>query len=189
MQKLYNLFESFLESTEDNSFKIISEVKSEFLKYHIENSQGLCDPIIRPDSEEYYEMMLEAKQLFIEGKLSVSDRNKELLSKLDIGKPGIYKGEKVRLDSPKRINYEANKKFFVYVDSGRIDKESGLPVAKKIEWGDPNLSIKNYDEDAARSFQARHQCHLKNDKTKPGFWACHIHLFAKKLGLSSNRPW
>jgi hypothetical protein len=189
MSKLYNLFENFLAESEDNSIKVFGLIENEFLKYHVENNMPLYDPIVRPDSEEYYNMMIEAKQLYLEGKLSVTDRNKELLSKLDIGKPAIYKDKKVKLDSPKRINYESDKKFFVFVDSGKVDKESGLPIAKKIEWGDPNLSIKNYDEKAAASFQARHQCHLKNDKTTPGFWACHIHLFAKSLGLSSNRPW
>jgi hypothetical protein len=101
---------------------------------------------------------------------------------------GIYQGKSVSLDSPSRTPKGDKKKFQVYVNSGRKNKD-GRVVAKKIRWGDPNLKIRNSDPEASKSFRARHQCSSKKDKKTPGWWACNVHLFAKQLGLSSNRPW
>ena len=83
---------------------------------------------------------------------------------LEVGKKAIYKDrksgrtKKVKLDSPER---GGNKKFIVYRNTGRTDKETGEIVAKKIEWGDPGLSVKNDDPGRAKSFWARHQCDQK----------------------------
>jgi len=112
---------------------------------------------------------------------------------LEVGKAAIYKPRgkdpiKVKLDSPER---GGDKKFIVYHNSGRTDKEGNI-IATKIEWGDPNLTIKNDDPGRAASFWARHQCDLqkKMDPSKTGFWACYgPTLFGKQLGLKSDQPW
>ena len=114
-------------------------------------------------------------------------RDKAIAS-LKTGEKAIYDGRKVKLHLPDYDN-EAGKKFRVYLDSGKKDEKTGLPVANILRFGDPNLSIKNGDKETADSFQARHKCDSKGDITAAGFWACNIHLFAKHLGLKSDYPW
>jgi len=88
-----------------------------------------------------------------------------------------YHGKKVDLDKPKR---GGPKKFYVYVKNAK-----GNII--KIAFGDTSgLEVKLSDLKARKSFAARHQCHLKNDKTTPGYWACRTPHFAKSLGLSGG---
>ena len=85
-------------------------------------------------------------------------------------------------DTVFRLGSDAHSKLF----------EEAKLVAKKIEWGDPGLSVKNDDPGAAASFWARHQCDQKKkmDPNKAGFWACYgPSLFGKQLGLKSTQPW
>lgn len=113
---------------------------------------------------------------------------------LEVGKPAKFKTTDgkmidVELDIPSR---GGNKKFQVYHNSGKTDKDGNL-IAQKIEWGDASgLSIKNDEPSSAASYWARHQCDLKKkmDPSKPGFWACYApSLFAKELDLISDNPW
>ena len=55
---------------------------------------------------------------------------------------------------------------------------------KKISFGDVHggLTAKVSDPKARKSFAARHQCHLKNDKLKAGYWACRINRYAHLWG-------
>jgi len=111
---------------------------------------------------------------------------------LNVGKKAKFAGKEVTLDLPKRLPKGGKKKFVVY------HKDKGGTV-HKIEWGDPNLTVKNDDPKRAANFWARHGCegHTKDgtknrklDPTTPGFWACYgPSLFAKELVLSSDEPW
>jgi hypothetical protein len=57
------------------------------------------------------------------------------------------------------------KKYKVYVknDKGNV---------VKVEFGDPNMSIKRDDPKARANFRARHNCDQKKDKTTAGYWSC-----------------
>ena len=111
-------------------------------------------------------------------------------AKSDIGYFAEHNGEMVALDSPMMEAEEKEpelnkpkaggpKKYYVYVKDG--DK------VKKVSWGDTTgLKIKLNDPVARKSFAARHKCDTKNDKTKPGYWACRMPYFAKQLGLSGG---
>ena len=57
------------------------------------------------------------------------------------------------------------KKYKVYVknDKGNV---------VKVEFGDPNMSIKRDDPEARKNFRARHNCDQKKDKTTAGYWSC-----------------
>lgn len=92
-----------------------------------------------------------------------------------------YKGKEVELRKPFRTPGSA-KKFAVYVKNKR-----GNVI--KVSFGDPNLSVKNGDAKAAKSFRARHKCDQKKDPTTPGYWSCNIGRYAKQLGLSSTNKW
>jgi hypothetical protein len=85
--------------------------------------------------------------------------------------------EKVELNKPKR---GGPKKFYVYVknDKGNV---------VKVTFGDTTgLSVKFDDDEARKSFVARHDCANKKDKTKPGYWSCNLPKYASQLGLSNG---
>jgi hypothetical protein len=95
-----------------------------------------------------------------------------------------YQGRKVELNKPKR-NTGSGKKYMVYVK----DPKSGN--VRKITFGDlkGGLTAKTSDPEARKRFAARHDCENKNDKTKPGYWACRLPRYAKSLGISASGKW
>jgi len=161
---------------------------SDGMKYHLANQIPIRKCIYAAWSDQYCNLMKEARKLVKEGHLTVDDDDMVILAKLQTGTKAVWQGKSVVLDSPRRNSGNPDKKFIVYHSTGKKDKE-GNWIAKKIEWGSPDLNIKNSDDKARKSFLARHQCHLKKDQSTPGWWACNIHRFAKELGLESDKPW
>jgi hypothetical protein len=168
---------------------------SEELKAHIEEGLDLTNSFFRLGSEGYTKLFEEVKEYWDKGNIILKGPSGWMAKNLEVGKKAIYKDresgrtKKVKLDSPER---GGNKKFIVYRNTGRTDKETGEIIAKKIEWGDPGLSVKNDDPGRAASFWARHGCDKKEkmDPNKAGFWACYgPTLFGKQLGLKSDAPW
>ena len=162
----------------------MNNVVLEALDLHREHNIPLSENIFRPHSENYYKLFCVARTL--KESLELSDFDSYLLS-TDIGEFGIYEGKEVPLDHPLIEEKELNKpkrggskKFYVYVknDKGNI---------VKVEFGDTSGLDVNFDDEAARkSFAARHQCHLKKDKTKPGYWSCNLPRYAAELGLKGG---
>lgn len=158
------------------------------LKAHIEEGLDLTNSFFRLGSDAYIKLFEEVKQYWDKGNVILKGPSGWMAKNLEVGKPAIYQGKKVKLDSPER---GGKKKFIVYRNTGRTDKDGNV-VAKKIEWGDPKLDVKNDDPGRAASFWARHGCDKmeKMDPTKAGFWACYgPTLFGKQLGLKSDQPW
>lgn len=75
-----------------------------------------------------------------------------------------YQGRKVQLNKPFRTP-DGPKKFSVYVQNDR-----GNVV--KVNFGDPNSSIKKDNPERRKSFRARHKCDTAKDKTTPRYWSC-----------------
>ncbi len=158
------------------------------LKAHIEEGLDLTNSFFRLGSDAYIKLFEEVKQYWDKGNVILKGPSGWMAKNLEVGKPAIYQGKKVKLDSPER---GGKKKFIVYRNTGRTDKEGNV-IAKKIEWGDPKSVIKNDDPGRAANFWARHGCDKmeKMDPTKAGFWACYgPTLFGKQLGLKSDQPW
>lgn len=78
-------------------------------------------------------------------------------------KEAKYKGRDVKLNKPTKGDV---KKFKVYVK----DPKSGN--VKKVNFGDPNMTIKKNNPKRRKSFRARHKCDQKKDKTTAGYWSC-----------------
>lgn len=166
---------------------------SEEVKYHIDHNIPLGE-LYRVGSEMYYKVFRDARQLYNEGKIDLTDVDLHLVENTDIGEFAVYKGENVPLDSPMiEAEYQGRevelnkpkaggpKKYYVYVK----DPKSGN--VKKVTWGDTTgLKIKLNDKGARKSFAARHDCANKTDKTKAGYWACNIPKYASQLGLSGG---
>lgn len=168
--------------------RVLSEMAyvSENLQYHLEHNMSLSNTVFRLGSDAWMSLVNEMRGLYEQGLIEVNE-NDEFILLSEAGRTGVYQGKSVPLDSPRRAK-GGNKKFVVYVNSGRKNAE-GRVVAKKIGFGDPKLSVKNDDPARAKSFRARHKCHLKNDKMKAGYWACRIGRYAKQVGLSSSASW
>ena len=169
------------------TFENWSNVSPE-LKAHLEEDLDLTNSLFRLGSDKYTELFEEVKQYWDKGNIILKGPSGWMAKNLEVGKEAIYQGKKVKLDSPER---GGNKKFIVYRNTGKTDKDGNIK-AKKIEWGDPNLSVKNDDPGKSASFWARHKCDTmaKMDPMKAGFWACYgPTLFSKQLGLKSDQPW
>ena len=76
----------------------------------------------------------------------------------------------IREEINKRVNKpfltpDGPKKRSVYVKN-----EKGNTV--KVNFGDPNLSIKRDNPERKKSFRARHNCDNPGLKTKARYWSC-----------------
>ena len=169
-----------------NEYKLMNES----VKYHIDNDLSITESIYRIGSDAYCDFVNEVRRLNQDNKIELSDSDKFIVERLQTGTKAIYKPrggneKEVVLDSPER---GGKKKFIVYRNSGKKN-DDGVIIAKAIEWGDPNLTVKNHDEKASKSFRARHRCTEKTDQMTAGWWACNVHRFYKQLGLKSDKPW
>ena len=67
--------------------------------YHVDRKHPLRESVHRYGSREHVSMMREARALVKSGRLSV-DEDDAFLLETDIGKYGVYEGQKVPLDLP-----------------------------------------------------------------------------------------
>ena len=166
---------------------------SEGLKFHLENKIRVNENIFRPGSIKYFELFAEVRQLSKNGLYKLDENEKYWINETDIGEFALYEGQKVPLDFPlpldekkkKKKNPPLNKptrntgggkKYKVFVR----DKKTGN--IKKVTFGDSKGGLSgNWNDPKARaSFAKRHRCAEKNDKTKPGYWACRAHKYFGK---------
>lgn len=176
---------------------------TEGLEYHKETNIPLDENVYRFGSANYFKLYNEARKLYEDGKLKPIDELEEFFLKSDIGKIGIYEGQKVLLDFPmpmKEAEYKGkdvelnkpkrggSKKFYVYV---RDPKSKNIrKVSFGAAGGGGKLSVKLKDPKARKAFSDRHNCPDKTDKTSAGYWSCALPRFAKQLGLSGGgRYW
>ena len=171
---------------------------SEGLRYHIENGVSLQENVFRIGSKKYLQLFAEARMLLEWGNISLDENSKFLIENTDIGKFGVYEGEKVPLDLPKlneEEDLEENKKkkkkdpplgkpkrggskaYYVYV---RDPKTKNI---KKVSFGSGGLRAKIKDPKARSAFAARHKCSQKKDRTKASYWSCNLPRYAPALGL------
>ena len=123
----------------------------------------------------------------IEEKLeAIQKRMSEISSEMENGllNEAEYQGKKVEIGKPKR---GGSKKFYVYVKNPKTGKIKKVSFGAKAGGG--NLAVKLKDPEARKAFADRHNCEQKNDKTKPGYWACRLPRYAKLLGLSGGGKW
>jgi hypothetical protein len=85
---------------------------------------------------------------------------------LYVGVAVEYQGRKVTLNKPFRTP-SGPKKFSVYVKN-----EKGNVV--KVNFGDPNMTIKKNIPERRKSFRARHNCDNPGPKYKARYWSCRM---------------
>ena len=79
-----------------------------------------------------------------------------------------YQGRKVKLNKPTAGD---SKKFKVYVNTGKKNKDGTIKV-KKVEFGQKGVKIKKSNPERRSSFRARHNCDNPGPKTKARYWSC-----------------
>lgn len=171
---------------------------SESMTYHLDNNVSLIENIFRPFSKEFFNLINEARELYNEGEIEVSDEERWLVES-DFGKkvrlanglvvrlevPYVtehineaeYKGRKVELGKPMR-NSGGGKKYVVYVKNPSTGK------VKKISFGDVHggLTAKVSNPKARKAFASRHNCKTKKDRMTAGYWACRINRYGHLWG-------
>jgi hypothetical protein len=99
--------------------------------YHIDNNKPVVENIFRPGSNQYFNLIKEARILFDNKQIELSELDTELFESSDIGRFIEYNGVSVPLDLPMEIIEELNeadheenqnkpmrggaKKYYVYV--------------------------------------------------------------------------
>ena len=73
-----------------------------------------------------------------------------------------YQGRKVKLGKPMQGDVKKSK---VYVKNAK-----GNVV--KVNFGDPNMTIKKSNPKRRKSFRARHNCDNPGPRTKARYWSC-----------------
>jgi hypothetical protein len=185
-------------------------VISEGLKFHIVEARQLIHNIYRPLSKSYFSLFNEARKLYNNGLLEVSEDDKELLES-NIGTFGIYNNTKVPLDYPitlEEINNFSDTDGEELSVLNEADKKKNPPIGKpkrggskkfyvfvrkpgggikKVSFGDTTgLRAKLNNPKARKAFAARHNCPQKKDRTKASYWSCRLPRYAKLLGFKTS---
>jgi hypothetical protein len=167
-----------------------STMISEGLQYHIDHREGVDRNIFRPESESFFALFREVRNLTALGLYQLNENERELIEETDIGEWGIFEGERVPLDFPMLYEEDIDEakykgrevklgakgakrsqggKAYVYVRDPKTKK------VKKVTFGSslPDaMGDSKAHKERRKSFGRRHKCAEKDDKTKPGYWAC-----------------
>ena len=174
---------------------------SEGLQYHIAEGRMLIHNIYRPLSKSYFDLVREARELYNNGLLSVTEDDMELLES-NLGEFGEYNGIKVPLDYMFSLDELLNevakkdkkhpalgkphrggsKKFYVFV------KDPKTKRIKKVSFGmaGGGLRAKLNNPKARHAFAKRHKCSQAKDRTTARYWSCRLPRYAKLLGFKTT---
>ena len=178
----------------------VKHLISEGLQYHMDKKIQLHESVYRIGSEKHFELIREARALWVRGIINVSEDDQAILE-THLGNFGMYEGEAVPLDMPmvneeKQLKESKKKKkkdppigkpkrggpkaYYVYVRDPKTKR------IKKVIFGSGGLKAKIRNPKARKAFAARHRCKTANDRTTARYWSCRLPRYAKQLGLGSN---
>jgi hypothetical protein len=174
--------EEYLKIADENG---LSPSLSEGLRWHLEEGVSFELPVYRAGTDKYFSLIKEARWLYQENMYTPKSQFEIDLLESNLGEWAEFEGEKVPLDFPMQELIEAEYKgrevelgkpkrgsggkAYVYVRNPKTGK------VMKVSFGS-SMPDAMGDSDAARkrrkSFGDRHNCADKDDRTKPGYWAC-----------------
>ena len=178
----------------------VKHLISEGLQYHMDKKIQLHESVYRIGSEKHFELIREARALWVRGIINVSEDDQAILE-THLGNFGMYEGEAVPLDMPivneeKQLKESKKKKkkdppigkpkrggpkaYYVYVRDPKTKR------IKKVTFGSGGLKAKIRNPKARKAFAARHRCKTATDRTTARYWSCRLPRYAKQLGLGSN---
>ena len=130
----------------------VKHLISEGLQYHMDKKIQLHESVYRIGSEKHFELIREARALWVRGIIDVSEDDQAILE-TNLGHFGMYEGEVVPLDMPmvneiKMPSQEEVDKFFSitqnemhYLNSKPVMGQKGDRVRSEIEpWDEYDLS-------------------------------------------------
>lgn len=174
----------------DNAPKLkdTSTIISEGLQYHITNKKPITDTLYRYGSDAHIKLIIETRQLLEEGRVELSGDDLELFEESDLGRIGIYEGQKVLLDYPLLENEETGwpdevpsrhgdiiftlEKVISTADGKEIAKYSLIDKETGKEWeagGRAYGKVQNLYNDAENTIKpqgARRSTQLEEEKEK-----------------------
>ena len=173
---------------------------TEAMRYHLDNNIQIHDNIFRPGSEAHIELIAETRILWEKEIITLQDADKRLFENTDLGRFGLYEGQKVPLDLPimevEEIDEDkdkkhpalgkphrgGSKKFYVYV------KDPKTKRIKKVSFGMAGgaLRAKLNNPKARQAFSKRMNCPQKKDRTKASYWSCRLPRYSKLLGFKTT---
>jgi len=179
--------EEYLKVADKNG---LSPKLSEGLRWHLEEGVSFETPVYRAGTDKYFSLIKEAKWLYHEKLYQPQSQFEVELLESDLGEWVEFDGKKVPLDFPlqdlNEMEYKGREvelgkpkkgsggKAYVYVRNPKTGK------VKKVSFGS-SMADAMGDSEAARkrrkSFGDRHNCAEKDDRTKPGYWACRATKF------------
>ena len=109
----------------------IKHLISEGLQYHMDKKIQLHESVYRIGSEKHFELIREARALWVRGIIDVSEDDQAILE-TNLGHFGMYEGEAVPLDMP-------------MVNEGNIDKIAG-GIPYKVEGNKAIISMSLPDD-------------------------------------------
>ena len=194
MKNIDSIILKVLKEYKNPPMKLTQNVRiSEDMKYHLDNKLSLSENIFRINSDKYFNLINEARELYFKNKLSLNDNDIWIVESdlsetvtLENGSTvyedmygsvenvnflteAEYQGRKVQLG---KIMQGDIKKFKVYVknDKGKVVKVN-FGFGGKSAKG-KRMTIKKNNPERRRSFRARHNCDNPGPRWKPRYWAC-----------------
>ena len=194
MKNIDSIILKVLKEYKNPPMKLTQNVRiSEDMKYHLDNKLSLSENIFRINSDKYFNLINEARELYFKNKLSLNDNDIWIVESdlsetvtLENGSTVYedmygsvenvnfltedeYQGRKVQLG---KIMQGDIKKFKVYVknDKGKVVKVN-FGFGGKSAKG-KRMVIKKNNPERRKSFRARHNCSNPGPRWKPRYWAC-----------------
>lgn len=90
-------------------------------------------------------------------------QSEKLATVKKVVKEALYHGKHVELNKPSAGDVKKSKVFVKDPSTGNV---------KKVNFGDPNMTIKKNIPARRKSFRARHHCEDPGPKTKARYWSC-----------------
>lgn len=170
---------------------------SEGLRYHLQNRVTFDDNVYRPGTREFFELVNESRDLWLEGHYAATEAEVEIFES-DLGEWAMFEGRMVPLDFPmwdEALDEAKYKGRTVKLGAAGASRSGGRAHVyvrdpktgniKKVSFGSsmPDAMGNSPAAKARRkSFGARHGCANKKDKTKAGYWACRsTKLFGRSI--------
>jgi hypothetical protein len=194
MKNIDSIILKVLKEYKNPPMKLTQNVRiSEDMRYHLDNKLSLSENIFRINSDKYFNLINEARELYFKNKLSLNDNDIWIVESdlsetvtLENGSTvyedmygsvenvnflteAEYQGRKVQLG---KIMQGDIKKFKVYVknDKGKVVKVN-FGFGGKSAKG-KRMVIKKNNPARRKSFRARHNCSNPGPRWKPRYWAC-----------------
>lgn len=162
---------------------------SENVQYHIDNNISFTKNIFRTGSKAFYDLLEEVRYLYDNNQIILESLDKDLYENTDIGKFGVFNGEKVPLDIP-MLNEDLSPQITGDKIFSIHDKNKGDVVkveGEEVIFREPREWVKNKEANCLK-FTAELNGELVNIKYDDGHDAYIFESLYKGKKVKLNKP-